>query len=62
MRATYKGREIAVELFGIVFPRGQAVTVTDARAREKLAAHPEFETDAKPAEPAKPAAEPPAKR
>lgn len=44
MKATYKGPEIAVEVFGIVFPRGQAVDVADLNAATKLKNHPEFDT------------------
>ena len=44
MKATYKGPEIAVEMFGVIFPRGSAVDVSasNAHAKAKLAAHPEF--------------------
>lgn len=48
MKATYKGPEIAVEVFGIIFPRGQGVEVADAHAQTKLRGHPEFEIDEKP--------------
>jgi hypothetical protein len=44
MKATYNGPEIAVEAFGVIFPRGTAVDVSasNAHAKAKLAAHPEF--------------------
>lgn len=45
MRATYNGKEAAVEIFGAVFPRGHAVEVTDPHAIEKLGRHPEFTCD-----------------
>lgn len=49
MKAAYKGPEIAVEIFGTIFPRGEAVDVTDKHAVAKLKTHPEFSVDGKPA-------------
>lgn len=50
---TYQGPEIATELFGIVFPRGQPVDVDEtpenARAIAKLKANPVFGSAAVPA-------------
>ena len=43
MKYTYTGPEIAVEVFGLIFPRDTAVDVTDAHAAAKLKTHPEFE-------------------
>jgi len=43
MKATYIGEEIAVSLFGLIFPRGQAVEVTDEHAAKKLANNPQFQ-------------------
>lgn len=43
MQAVYIGPENETEIFGLVFPRGQAVEVTDAHAQEKLRWHPLFE-------------------
>ena len=43
MKATYKGAEVAVHLFGTDFPRGVAVEVSDPHAAAKLATHPEFD-------------------
>lgn len=42
MKVTYIGDEIAVALFGMTFPKGQAVEVTDEHAQRKLAANPQF--------------------
>jgi len=39
----YIGEASVVEIFGLVFIRGRAVTVDDAHAVSKLASHPEFE-------------------
>lgn len=50
MKATYKGKEVAVEVFGCVFPRGMAVEVTDEHAMSKLPNHPEFSCDGAPVE------------
>lgn len=46
MKATYIGEEIAVSLFGLIFPRGQAVEVTDEHAAKKLANNPQFQVAA----------------
>ena len=48
MKVMYTGPEIAVEVFGTVFPRGMAVDVTDAHALAKLSKHPEFAVDGAP--------------
>jgi hypothetical protein len=47
MKATYRGPEIAVEVFGLVFPRGMPIQVPDDNdhARRKLSTNPQFECD-----------------
>lgn len=50
MRAMYMGKEGEVTIFGLTFPRGEAVDVpeSNAHARLKLPKHPEFVIDEAP--------------
>ena len=45
MKAMYEGPEGEVTIFGLAFPRGVPVEVTDPHACAKLANHPEFIVD-----------------
>jgi hypothetical protein len=45
MKFSYQGPDAAVEVFGLVFPRGTPVNVEDAHAQSKLKAHPQFKSD-----------------
>ena len=58
MRAAYMGKEGEVTIWGLTFPRGEAVEIPDSNthARAKVVTHPEFVVDdaGKPEAPAKP--------
>lgn len=47
-KVTYHGEAPAVEVFGMVFPRGQAVEVADAKIADKLSKNPQFQEGAAP--------------
>ena len=54
MKYTYQGDSKQTEVFGLVFPKGEPVEVTDAYALSKLANHPLFTVEIEvPNEPAK---------
>lgn len=47
MRAAYMGKEGEVSIWGLTFPRGEAVEIpeSNAQARDKVIGHPEFVVD-----------------